>query len=117
MRLLNQYKKNKHQVPPCDNFELLADSIQADEGEFIVLKLKWKNMKSFWKFMLFIARLPVQYQEIITLRFFERQKIQGNCRNFGETGRTVKACYNRALEKLRKNDAVRCNFFMGKQVL
>jgi RNA polymerase sigma-70 factor (ECF subfamily) len=100
--IANQYKKNKHQVPPCDNFELLADSIQADEGEFIVAEAEMEKYEEFLEVHAFIARLPVQYQEIITLRFFEDKKFKEIAVILGKQEGTVKAMLYRALEKLRK---------------
>ncbi len=49
-----------------------------------------------------IAQLPLKYQEVITLRFFEDNQIHEISEILGKPEGTVKSLLHRGLEKLRE---------------
>jgi len=81
---------------PISNSSLLAETevIEAEEelekhGDFLILHQS-------------ISRLPLKYQEVITLKFFENKQIKEIAEVLGKREGTVKSLLHRGLEKLRK---------------
>jgi RNA polymerase sigma-70 factor (ECF subfamily) len=50
-----------------------------------------------------LSILPSKYQEVITLRYFEKKQIKEISEILGKKEGTVKSLLHRGLEKLRKN--------------
>ena len=48
-----------------------------------------------------ISQLPIRYQEVITLRFFEKKKIKEIAEILGKKEGTIKSLLHRGLEKLK----------------
>lgn len=48
-----------------------------------------------------IFKLPVKYQEVIVLRFFEKKKIKEIAEILGKKQGTIKSLLHRGLEKLK----------------
>ena len=64
------------------------------------------EMKSHQKYLSLhrhIATLPLKYQEVITLRFFEKKKIGEIEKIVGKKEGTVKSLLHRGLESLKKS--------------
>ena len=81
---------------PISNSSLLAETevIEAEEelekhGDFLILHQS-------------ISRLPLKYQEVITLKFFENKQIKEIAEVLGKREGTVKSLLHRGLEKLKK---------------
>ncbi len=64
-----------------------------------------EELKQHWDFIDVQARLkllPLKYQEVISLRYFERKKIKEISEILGKKEGTVKSLISRGLEKIRK---------------
>jgi RNA polymerase sigma-70 factor (ECF subfamily) len=91
IQLLKQELKNSASDP---NTSLAAEIAQAEANiqkheDFLTIH---KN----------ISKLPVKYQEVIALRFFEEKQIKDIGVILGKSEGTVKSLLHRGLEKLRK---------------
>ena len=96
----NFFRKKKRIIflekPP----EPIADSNPLEE----VMKAQ-EEMKKHGDFLILhekISQLPLKYQEVIYLKFFEKKKIKEICEILGKKEGTVKSLLHRAIEKLRK---------------
>lgn len=71
------------------------------EKEIIEAEKELENKKEFLKLHESIKKLSVDYQTIITLRFFEKKKISEICQIINKPEGTVKSQIHRALERLK----------------
>ena len=62
---------------------------------------KLKQYQNFLKIQEKISQLSIRYQEVITLRFFEKKKIKEICEILGKKEGAVKSLLHRGLEKLK----------------
>lgn len=83
-------------------FELLSP--HDPENELIEAQEKLEQHQEFLEVQQKIVRLPVRYQEVITLRFFEKKQIKEIAEILGKREGTVKSLLHRAVEKLREAD-------------
>jgi RNA polymerase sigma-70 factor (ECF subfamily) len=83
-------------------FELTSTS--DPERELIEAQEKLKQHQDFLEVQEKIVRLPVKYQEVITLRFFEKKQINEIAEILGKKEGTIKSLLHRAVEKLRETD-------------
>jgi len=60
-----------------------------------------KRYQDFLKVQEKISQLPIKYQEVITLRFFEKKKIKEISEILGKKEGTIKSLLHRGLEKLK----------------
>ncbi|OGZ18091.1 MAG: hypothetical protein A2Z78_01415 [Candidatus Nealsonbacteria bacterium RBG_13_36_15] len=104
--IANFFRKKKRKTvslegisEPTSNSNLLEEIIEAQEQlkkheEFLCLQEK-------------ISTLPIKYQEIITLRFFEKKQIKEISEILRKREGTVKSLLHRGLERLRREmDAI-----------
>ena len=112
--IANYFRKNKKHPISLD--ELLekrgfepATSCNP-EKEFLKAQEELKKYQDFLKIQEKIANLPIKYQEVIALRFFEKKKIKEIAQILGKKEGTVKSLLWRGLEKLREI-VKECNFF------
>jgi RNA polymerase sigma-70 factor (ECF subfamily) len=94
---------NRHFLPLSDE---LADSIidpaPTAENELIEAETELARHKDFLVLQSKIKMLPVKYQEVIALRFFEDKSLKEISEILGKREGTVKSLLHRGLEKLRK---------------
>lgn len=83
-------------------FELLSPL--DPESELIEAQEKLKQHEEFLNIQQRIVQLPAKYQEVITLRFFERKQIKEIAEILGKREGTIKSLLHRAVEKLREPD-------------
>jgi RNA polymerase sigma-70 factor (ECF subfamily) len=74
------------------------------ESELIEAQEKLRQHREFREVQDKIVRLPVKYQEVIALRFFEQKQIKEISEILGKKEGTVKSLLHRAVEKLRETD-------------
>ena len=80
-------------------FEPVA--LHNPETEFLEAREKLKQHQDFLKIREKISQLPIKYQEVIALRFFEKKKIKEICEILGKKEGAVKSLLHRGLEKLK----------------
>lgn len=102
--IANYYRKNRYLV----SLEIFKDeqgfepvALHNPEIEFLEAEEKLKKHQDFLEIQEKIAKLPIKYQEVITLRFFEKKKIKEIAEILGKKEGTVKSLLSRGLEKLR----------------
>jgi RNA polymerase sigma-70 factor (ECF subfamily) len=74
------------------------------EGELMEAQEKLKQHQDFLDIQAKIVRLPAKYQEVITLRFFEKKQIKEIAEILGKREGTIKSLLHRAVERLRATD-------------
>ena len=74
------------------------------ESELIEAQEKLKQHQDFLEIQEKIARLPVKYQEVIALRFFEKKQINEIAEILGKKEGTIKSLLHRAVEKLKETE-------------
>lgn len=101
--IANYFRKNKRE-PIC--LEEVSDSIEHSAGsaetELLEAEAELKRYEEYLALHKNISRLPIKYQEVITLRFFENKTIKEIGEILGKPEGTVKSLLHRGLEKLRK---------------
>lgn len=77
--------------------------ISEDNVEDIVLAQEEleTNNQQFLYYSKKIAEMPIKYQEVLTLRYFEEKSIKEICNILGKGEGTVKSLLHRGIEKLK----------------
>jgi RNA polymerase sigma-70 factor (ECF subfamily) len=83
-------------------FELISS--HDPESELIEAQEKLEQHQDFLEIQKRIVRLPAKYQEVITLRFFEKKQLNEIAEILGKKEGTIKSLLHRAVEKLRETD-------------
>lgn len=83
-------------------FEL--SSPRDPESELLEVQEELKQHQDFLEVQAKIARLPIKYQQVIALRFFEKKQIKEIAEILRKREGTVKSLLHRAVEKLREAD-------------
>ena len=83
-------------------FELL--STHDPENELIEAEEEIKRHQDYLEVQQRILLLPAKYQEVITLRFFEKKQIKEIAEILGKREGTIKSLLHRAVEKLRETE-------------
>lgn len=83
------------------NFEV-EDSINIEEDYIEAEEIK-KRHQDFVDIQQHLLKLPLKYQEILTLRFFEKKKLVEISAITGKNLNTVKSLLSRGIESLRKS--------------
>jgi len=102
--IANYFRKNRYLV----SLEILRDeqgfepvALHNPETELLETQEKLKQYQNFLKIQEKISQLSIRYQEVITLRFFEKKKIKEICEILGKKEGTIKSLLHRSLEKLK----------------
>ena len=102
-QITDYFRKNKHAVV---SLEEISDPISASnpsiEAEILEAEEELEKHQDFLILHENISKLPIKYQEVITLRFFENKQIKEITQIVGKREGTIKALLHRGLEKLRK---------------
>jgi RNA polymerase sigma-70 factor (ECF subfamily) len=95
------YRKEGGRVASIEQISELADtSDYADEINHAEEELS--KHEEFLRLHRKIAELPEMYQEVITLKFFEKKKIREMVNILGKKEGTIKSLLHRGLEKLKE---------------
>ncbi|XOB41404.1 MAG: RNA polymerase sigma factor [Candidatus Nealsonbacteria bacterium] len=98
--IANYFRKNKYKV----SLEKIPEPVALSNPftEIIEAEQELKKHQDFLMLQEKISKLPVKYQEVISLRFFEKKKIKEIADILGKKQGTIKSLLSRGLEKLRK---------------
>lgn len=100
--IINYYRNNGHKQ--LDNGSI-SNSIHysepSPETEIIHAEEELKKHQEFLLMNTLVKQLPALYQEVITLRYFEKKKLSEVAEILGKREGTVKSLLHRGLEKLR----------------
>jgi len=102
--IANYFRKNKKYSISLDKLEengFEPISLHNPEAEFLKAQEELKKHQDFLKIQEKISQLPIKYQEVITLRFFEKKKIKEIAEILGKKEGTIKSLLHRGLEKLK----------------
>ncbi|XOB40371.1 MAG: RNA polymerase sigma factor [Candidatus Nealsonbacteria bacterium] len=98
--IANYFRKNKYKPVSLEKIpEPLA--VSNPFAEIIEAEQELKKHQDFLILQEKISKLPIKYQEVIILRFFEKKKIEEVAEILGKKEGTVKSLLSRGLEKLR----------------
>ena len=99
--IANHYRKNKKKKVPLEKIPEPTSAIDLEE-ELMEAQDKLKNHEDFLKAQEKISKLPVKYQEVIILRFFEKKQIKEISEILGKKEGTVKSLLHRGIDQLRR---------------
>lgn len=99
--IANYFRKKRKKVV---SLEKVLEPISAHNplSEIIEAQEKLKKHKDFLKVQKEISKLEIKYQEVITLRFFEKKRIKEIAEILEKKEGTVKSLLYRGLEKLKE---------------
>jgi RNA polymerase sigma-70 factor, ECF subfamily len=96
----DHYRRENSRVTSIEQISELADTSEyADEINHAEEELS--RQEEFLRLHKKIAELPEMYQEVITLKFFEKKKIREMVEILGKKEGTIKSLLHRGLEKLK----------------
>jgi RNA polymerase sigma-70 factor (ECF subfamily) len=100
--IANYFRKSqRHPVFPGEVTDLANASNPSAETELPQAEAELRKHEEFLDLHENISRLPLKYQEVITLRFFEDKQLREIGEILGKKEGTVKSLLHRGLEKLR----------------
>jgi RNA polymerase sigma-70 factor, ECF subfamily len=88
------------------NHDFEVADVTDIEKELIEAQRELERHKDFLLIHKQLLQLPMKYQEVITLRYFEKKKIQEISEILGKKENTVKSLLFRGIEKLQKCNKV-----------
>jgi RNA polymerase sigma-70 factor (ECF subfamily) len=96
--IADYYSKRKHET----SYEMLAKSNidlekDSESGEQVL-----KRYESFLDLQAYLSKLPLKYQEALTLKYFEDMGDAEIARVLNKPSGTIKSLLHRGIEKLRK---------------
>ena len=99
-------KNRKHTVisleEAFDTDYTVSTSGSSVEAEILQAEEELRRQEEFLILHESISKLPIKYQEVITLRYFEKKKEKEIARILGRPEGTVKSSLHRGLRKLRE---------------
>ena len=100
-QIIDYFRKSKRKTLSLEEF---SESITFSDPstEVIDAEKELERHEDFLTLHEKISKLPIKYQEVITLRFFEDKQIKEIARILGKREGTVKSLLHRGLEKLRR---------------
>ena len=102
--IANHFRKNGRRQLELDKISnSIAYSEPSSESELLAAEAELKKHEDFLVLHENIAKLPVRYQEVVVLRYFENKRIHEIAGILGKREGTVKSLLHRCLEKLRKS--------------
>jgi RNA polymerase sigma-70 factor (ECF subfamily) len=85
-----------------DTGDTISTSSSSVEAEVLQAEEELRKQKDFLILHESISKLPIKYQEVITLRYFEKKQEKEIARILGKPEGTVKSSLHRGLRKLRE---------------
>ena len=100
--IANSYRKSKLQQKHRE-YTSNPDSLSnpSSRAEYLDAEAELQRNEEFLTLHQCIAKLPVKYQEVITLRYFEEKQLKEISQILDKREGTVKSLLHRGLEKLR----------------
>lgn len=95
------YRKHNGRVTSIEQIAELAETNDYTD-EIDQAEEELSRHEEFLRLHEKIAELPEMYQEVITLKFFEKKKIREMVQILGKKEGTIKSLLHRGLEKLRE---------------
>jgi RNA polymerase sigma-70 factor (ECF subfamily) len=100
------FRRNKYRSESLENLrESIGFEPENNQGlmeEIVEIQTAVERKNEFLEAQKILARLPVKYQEVITLRFMEEKKIKEISFILGKREGTIKSLLSRGLDKLRQ---------------
>ncbi len=101
--IANNFRKNKRrQLLTEEVMNSASTSNISVEAEIAQAEAELQKHEDFLAIHKNISRLPVKYQEVIVLRFFEEKQIKDIGVILGKRQGTIKSLLHRGMERLRK---------------
>lgn len=101
--LVNLYRQDGHRKLLKTELEMLAGQDSSScEDELAAAEEALSRHDDFKAVHAALARLPLVYQEVIALRFFEKKPVEETARIMGKRQGTVKSLLHRGLLRLRR---------------
>ena len=109
--IANHYRNEKRQKDSQSELIKWNDArTPSAETEMILAEEEVRRNQEYLLLHRQLRMLTLKYQEVITLRFFEKKQLNEIGQILGKKEGTVKSLLHRGLEKLRKN-IKECNLF------
>ena len=101
----NYFRKDKYH-PTC--FDNIAEPavLHTPHDAVVEAEREFEMQKEFMEINKLVLKLPLKYQQVISLRFFEKKKIEEICQILGKKEGTVKSLLHRAIEKLKDGSEI-----------
>ncbi|CAM4374809.1 RNA polymerase sigma factor [Paenibacillus alkaliterrae] len=103
--LKQYYRKSRYRA---ESFELMLARTDREpmldynlEEEVVQAQEELEKHEQFLFFRQKIAELPIKYQEVLSLRYFEEKSLKEICEILGKAEGTVKSLLHRGVEKLK----------------
>ena len=96
------YRRNARQQSYLKEQYQSGSTSHSSSAEVIEAENKLREYEEFLVLHESISRLPLKYQEVITLRYFEDKQIKEIGHILGKSEGTVKSLLHRGVERLRK---------------
>lgn len=101
--IANYFRKGKHEQFCLEEVSSsISISSPSAEAELLEAEAELRRHEDFLTLHENISKLPLKYQEVITLRFFENKQVKEVSEILGKREGTIKSLLHRGLEKLRK---------------
>ena len=98
--ILNFYRKKKKTISLDKIKEIKSNSDLLEE--IVKDQEELEKNKEFLELHKKVSQLPMKYQEVIYLRYFENKKIKEICEILGKREGTVKSLLHRGIKRLKK---------------
>ena len=99
--IANYFRKNKYKPVSLEKIpEPIA--VSNPSTEILEAEQELKKHQDFLMLQKEISKFPIKYQEVITLRFFEKKKIKEIAEILSKKEGTIKSLLHRGLEKLKE---------------
>ena len=101
-QITDYFRKGKHEM---FSLEEIPDSITPSNPSIDEVLEAEEELRRHEDFLLLhgnISKLPIKYQDVITLRFFENKQIKEIGEILGKREGTIKSLLHRGLKKLKK---------------
>ena len=101
--IANHFRQNGHGMVLAEKIgESITLEVPAPDAEMNDADEKLRNYERFLDVQQWIAQLPVKYQEVLALRFFQQLQLNEIASILGVHEETVKTRFYRGLERLKK---------------
>jgi RNA polymerase sigma-70 factor (ECF subfamily) len=101
--IANNFRKSKHKLLSLEQVSDLiniSDNSSA-EDELIEAEVELRRHEEYLALHKNLSRLSIKYQEVITLRYFEKKQVKEIGEILGKQEGTIKSLLHRGLKKLR----------------
>lgn len=101
--IANNFRRNKRRQLLTEEIMNSANTSSTSvEAEIAQAEAELQKHEDFLSIHNSISKLPIKYQEVIVLRFFEKKQLKEIGDILGKREGTIKSLLHRGLEKLRK---------------